>query len=61
MRFLASRIFKSGGERFGLQLGAGVGADFAVQANFLKSRRCPFHDDPQYIVPQGKPRNVFVE
>ena len=38
------------GERFCLQLGAGVGVDFAVQANFFKSRCCPFHDFPQSIV-----------
>jgi hypothetical protein len=34
-----------------LQLGAGVRIDFAIQANFFKSRCCPFHDFPQIIVP----------
>jgi hypothetical protein len=29
-----------------LQLGAGVRIDFAVQANFFKSRRCPSHCFP---------------
>jgi hypothetical protein len=32
-------------EDFRLQLGAGVGVDFAVQANFFKSGRCPLHND----------------
>ena len=31
----------------GLQLRASVRIDFAVQANFFKSRRGPFHDFPQ--------------
>ena len=33
---------------YDLQLGAGVGIDFAVQANFFKSRRGPLHDFPQF-------------
>src|SRR5437764_5773427 len=32
--------------RLSLQLGAGVRIDFAVQANFFKSRCCPSHDSP---------------
>jgi len=35
------------GEGFCLQLCAGVRVDFAVQANFFKSWRLPFHDFPQ--------------
>jgi hypothetical protein len=39
------------GGRFWLQLGAGVRVDFAVQANFFKSRCCPLHDEfPHSIV-----------
>jgi hypothetical protein len=33
------------GRAFLLQFRAGVGVDFAVQANFFKSRCCPLHDD----------------
>ncbi len=34
-----------------LEFGAGVRVDFAIQANFFKCRRCPFHDFPQIIAP----------
>jgi hypothetical protein len=40
------------GRAFLLQFRAGVGVDFAVQANFFKSRSCPLHSVPQYIVPR---------
>jgi hypothetical protein len=34
---------KGEGGAIRLQLRAGVGVDFAVEANFFKSRRCPLH------------------
>jgi hypothetical protein len=33
------------GNEFGLELGAGVGVDFAVKANFFESGLGPLHDD----------------
>jgi hypothetical protein len=30
----------------GLEFRAGVGIDFAIQANFFKSWSCPLHDSP---------------
>ena len=42
---MLSRV-KIAGERSRLQLGACVRVDFAVQANFFKSRCCPFHKSP---------------
>jgi hypothetical protein len=38
-------ILRAEGSGFVLQLGASVGVDFAVKANFLKNRCCPLHDD----------------
>ncbi|MGC1648665.1 MAG: hypothetical protein WA741_22840, partial [Candidatus Sulfotelmatobacter sp.] len=32
---------------------AGVGVNFAIQANFFKSRSCPFHDFPQSTIPRA--------
>jgi len=40
-----------------LQHSAGVGVDFAVQADFFKRRCCPFHDFPQYVQ-AGVPRTL---
>jgi len=37
-------ILMTSGKPCCLQLGAGVGVDFAVQANFFKSGCCPLHD-----------------
>src|SRR5579863_8645746 len=44
-KYCATRNFLSGrfGAELGLQLGAGVGVDFAIQANFFKSGCCPLH------------------
>ena len=43
---MLSRSEKIAGERLGLQFGACVRVDFAVEANFFKSRCCPFHKSP---------------
>ena len=43
---------------FGLELRAGVGVDFAVQANFFKSGCSPLHDFSPMSFRASLPRNV---
>jgi hypothetical protein len=56
------------GRALSLQLGAGVGVDFAVQTNFFKSGSSPFHDDSlqkvaEAFLPQREPSlpDVVIE
>src|SRR5271166_1291939 len=49
------------GERYRLELRAGVGVNFAVEANFFKSRSCPLHDDfPQLLRHWSAERGVSL-
>ena len=47
------------GSAFRLQFRAGVGVNFAIQANFFKSRSCPFHNFPQSTIPRADRELVF--
>ena len=46
------------GRALSLELGAGVGVDFAVQANFFKSGSSPFHDESLQKSPRRFRLNV---